>query len=199
MPFSVNFFDNQFRRQLREGERGLNPFERLALQFAQGETLDYGCGLGNFATAAAQRGCKVLALDASTAAIAHLRELARSKALSVDAREADLTCYRPTGSFETVVSIGLLMFFDCATARAQLDYLQSCVRPAGVLVVNVLTEGTTYLDMFDPSSHCLFGRNELLEHLAGWEVLSNEHQDFPAPGGSVKSFATLIARKPGAG
>ena len=60
---SVTFFDTQFRRQLQQGEMNLNPFERKALAYARGRTLDYGCGLGNFALAAAERGCNVLALD----------------------------------------------------------------------------------------------------------------------------------------
>jgi len=197
MASSVSFFDTQFRRQLRDGELSLYPFERKALEFAHGKTLDYGCGLGNFALAAAQRGCSVLALDASPAAIEHLRELAQRQLLPVDAREADLSCYTPDGEYDTVVCIGLLMFFDCPTAQAQLAHLQACVRAGGVMVVNVLVEGTTYLDMFDPSAHCLFGRNELSERFAAWEILDHAHEEFPAPNASLKSFVTLIARKPG--
>jgi tellurite methyltransferase len=198
LGLSATFFDQQFRRQLHDHAFALNPFEQQALEFARGDTLDYGCGMGNFAIAAARRSCSVLALDASPTAIAHLRELARSQSLSVDAREADLSQHRPTGAYDTVVCIGLLMFFDCETARAQLRRLQSCVRPHGVLVVNVLVQGTTYMEMFDPSSHCLFPSSELLESLAGWEILRSEHQDFPAPADTVKSFITVVARKPAA-
>ena len=50
------------------------------------------------------------------------------------------------------------------------------------------------MDMFDPEAHCLFGRDELGEAFAGWEVLLSRREDFPAPGGTLKCFHTLIAR-----
>src|SRR5512138_2470503 len=74
--------------------------------------------------------------------------------------------------------------------------MQAHLRPGGVAVVNVLTKGTTYLDMFDPSSHCLFSREEMHTRFAGWEILHFEQQDFPAPRDQVKSFVTVVARKP---
>jgi tellurite methyltransferase len=193
---SVAFFDEQFQRQLHDHELALNPFEQKALAVARGKTLDYGCGLGNFALAAARQGCSVLALDASPTAIAHLRDAAREQALAVEAREADLSRYTPEGDYDTVVCIGLLMFFDCDTARVQLGHLQRCIRPGGVVVVNVLVEGTTYMDMFDPAGHCLFRRDELAGRFAGWEILEQARQDFPAPAATLKSFVTLLARKP---
>jgi tellurite methyltransferase len=64
--------------------------------------------------------------------------------------------------------------------------------------VNVLVEGTTYLDMFDNQSHCLFSRTEMETRFAGWSILLSEFSDFEAPGGKNKAFATVIARKPGA-
>ena len=51
---SVQFFDQQFRRQVAAGEHELNPFEIAALPYLRGEVLDYGCGLGNLAIG----GCK---------------------------------------------------------------------------------------------------------------------------------------------
>src|SRR5574341_1763900 len=69
---SVEFFDRQFERQVREAAYALNPFERAILPYLHGEVLDLGCGLGNLALAAAQAGCKVTALDASPSGIADL-------------------------------------------------------------------------------------------------------------------------------
>ena len=66
---SVSFFDQQFQRQVRESDLALNPFEQQALPHLQGVVLDYGCGLGNLALAAARRGCNVVALDGSYNAI----------------------------------------------------------------------------------------------------------------------------------
>jgi tellurite methyltransferase len=148
------------------------------------------------AITAAKRGCSVVALDASSTAIAHIRAIAATNHLSIQAMEADLRTFELSEDFDTVISIGLLMFLDCATATRQLGNLQAHVRPGGTALVNVLIEGTTYLDMFDPNCYCLFSRNELLQRFTGWEVLHHEYRDFEAPNATIKSFSTLIARKP---
>ena len=88
------------------------------------------------------------------------------------------------------------MFFDCPTAFRALSNMQARVREGGVAVVNVLVEGTTYLEMFDAKSHCLFSRSELESRFSGWNILHSEFSDFEAPGATNKAFATLIARKP---
>ena len=193
---SIAFFDAQFQRQVREGELELNPFEQLALHHLQGRVLDYGCGLGNLSLAAARLGCEVVAFDASPTAIDHLRRAAAAEALPIRADVADLRGHAVREEFDAVACIGLLMFFDCAAASAQLRMLQERVRPGGVAAFNLLVDGTTYLEMFDGSGHCLFARGELARRFAGWDVLHDEHQVFPAPAGTVKCFDTVVARKP---
>jgi tellurite methyltransferase len=193
---SIEFFDEQFRRQVAAGEYALNPFESAALPYLHGAVLDYGCGLGNLAVAAARRGCDVLALDASETAIAHLRELAAREGLPLRAAVADLRSFKLTEGFDAVVCIGLLMFFDCPSALAQLSQLQAHVRPGGVAIVNVLVEGTTFMDMFSAEAHCLFRPDQLREPFAAWQLISCEQQEFPAPGGTRKVFVTVIARRP---
>jgi len=109
---------------------------------------------------------------------------------------ADLRTYDINEDFDVVVAIGLLMFFGPTTARRQLAQLQGHIRPGGNTVINVLTEATTFLDMFDPAEHYLFEPDELQDAFAGWEILSQSFDDFPAPRNTQKCFATLIARKP---
>lgn len=199
MSHSIHFFETQFRRQVAEGELQLNPFETLALPFLRGRVLDYGCGLGNLAVAAARAGCEVLALDAAPTAIHHLNQRALLEGLTITAGEADLRDHVVEGEFDAVVAIGLLMFFDCATAQRQLRQLQACVKPGGVAIINVLVEGTTFLGMFDPAGHCLFRPAALREHFAGWTILEERGDRFPAPGDTLKVFVTLVARKPAPG
>lgn len=193
---SIAFFDGQFRRQPRDAALKLNPFEELALPYLSGEVLDLGCGLGNLAFAAAKRGCKVTALDASPAAVEHIRSRAATEGVPVSASLADLRDYTITGEYDCIVSIGLLMFFDCPTAFKVLSELQSHVRPGGIAVINVLVEGTTYLEMFDPSGHCLFAPSEMQSRFAGWHIEHSEFGDFEAPQRTLKRFSTIVARKP---
>jgi len=83
------------------------------------------------------------------------------------------------------------------TALKTLSSLQSHVREGGIAVVNVLIEGTTYLDMFDADHHCLFSQTEMGPRFVGWEVLDLEFSDVEAPHARNKAFATSRARKPG--
>jgi len=88
------------------------------------------------------------------------------------------------------------MFFECVVAHRQLAQLQERVIPGGIAAINVLINGTTFLDMSDPAAYCLFGHGELRASFAGWEILSESFDDCPAQGGKAKSFATVVARKP---
>lgn len=194
---SIQFFEAQFQRQDQALATALNPFERDVLPHLQGRVLDFGCGMGALSVALAERGCSVCALDASPTAILHLQALAAQRALPIEAREADLRTHEIGEQFDAIASIGLLMFFDRPTALRQLQAMQTHLRPGGVAAINVLIEGTTYMDMFDPSGHCLFTRDELSGQFSGWQVLHDRAQDFPAPGGTLKRFSTLVARKPG--
>ncbi len=193
---SIQFFEQQFQRQADGMETTLNPFEEIALPWLRGRVLDYGCGMGNLARAAARRGCEVLALDASPTAIRHLRQAATTERLPLRALEADLRDHRLEEDYDSVVCIGLLMFLPCEQALQQLAQLQQRLRPGGVAIINVLIVGTTYRDMFDPDGHCLLQADELRHCFAGWTIKDEVLQDFPAPGNTVKSFMTLVARKP---
>jgi tellurite methyltransferase len=190
---SIAFFDEQFRRQ---PTLALNPFEKLALPYLNGDVLDFGCGLGNLAFAAAKSGCKVTALDASPTAVEHIQSRAAAEGVAVSASLADLRDYAITGEYDCIICIGLLMFFDCPTAFKVLSQLQAHVRPGGIAVINVLVEGTTYLEMFEPSAYCLFAPSEMQRRFAGWIVECSEFSYFEAPQRTHKHFSTIIARKP---
>ena len=150
---SIQFFDKQFQQQARNGDCVLNPFELTAVPHLFGRVLDYGCGMGNLAFASAERGCSVLALDASPAAIDHIQKRAAAESRMVQGKVADLRDYDLDEDFDSVVCIGLLMFFDRPTALRALSNLQDHVREGGIAVVNVLIEGTTYLDMLDTEGY----------------------------------------------
>lgn len=191
----MEFFERQFQRQARAGEFALNPFEELAMGHLRGDVLELGCGLGNLALAAARRGHTVLALDSSPTAIERLSSAAQAEGLPLQAQRADLSAGDLPGEHDTIVAIGLLMFFPRARALELLRALQVRVRPGGVAIVNVLLEGTTWLEPFEPGRRHLFAEGELERHFAGWTHLATVRHEFPAPGGALKRFATLVARK----
>jgi tellurite methyltransferase len=191
---SVAFFEGQFQWQVRDQEYALNPFEILALEYVRGSVLDLGCGLGNFSLEAGRRGHPVLAVDASPTAVARLNKDAEREGLPVRGIQADIENWTIDESYDTIVVIGLLMFFRHETALKLLTATQEHVKPGGRAIVNVLIEGTTYLGMFDPDNYCLFRRNELEERFDGWTILESRYQSFPAPEGTRKDFSTLIER-----
>lgn len=193
---SVEFFRHQFEQQIETTDYRLNPFEEWTLPYLAGSVLELGCGLGNLSLAAARQGLDVTALDACPNAVADLRRRAQAETLALRVEEADLAEWRATESYDTVVSIGLLMFFTCDDARRILAEIRSAVRPGGVAAVNVLVEGTTYMQMFDPLEHCLFPPDELRATFSDWTLLLDRIDDFPAAQGMVKRFATVIARRP---
>lgn len=195
-PRAVEYFGAQFERQIAAHDYQLNPFEERALPYLSGNVLDLGCGLGNLALAAAARGAHVTAYDACELAVEDLAERAIASGLDVWVRAVDLKGWHPEETYDAVNCIGLLMFFGREDALAGLAAVGDAVRPGGVAVVNAMIEGTTFLAMFDPEAYYLFAPDEVAAPFAGWEVLHDSVEEFPAPGDKVKRFRTLIARRP---
>lgn len=192
---SVEFFEQQFREQVAKSDFALNPFEEAVLPHLSGGVLDLGCGLGNLAIAAARKGCAVSALDGSRTAVDRVNDAANRLGLPLAAYQVDLSTYAIDGDYDSIVSIGLLMFLPKARAHVLLADIVRHVKPGGVAAINVLTEGTTFIGALEPGSHYLFGENELAEAFKGWEILLSRHDEFPAPENTVKKFHTVAARR----
>jgi tellurite methyltransferase len=196
---SIEFFEAQFAKQIREQEYALNPFETLSLDYLKEVVLDLGSGLGNLSLEAGRRGHHVVAVDASPAAVARINADAQRDGLPVRAILADVERWTINQSYDTIVAIGLLMFFRRERALELLRTIQVHVNAGGRAIVNVLIEGTTYMGMFDLNNYYLFERDELEQRFAGWNILVSQRDTFPAPGETRKEFSTVIAEKPSQG
>ncbi|OGA01929.1 MAG: hypothetical protein A3H35_10285 [Betaproteobacteria bacterium RIFCSPLOWO2_02_FULL_62_17] len=192
---SVTFFDTQFQKQFASSDFALNPFEKAALPFVRGQVLDLGCGMGNLSIEAARRGADVLAVDASGTAIKRIQECASAENLAIEAVLADIGTYKITGQYDTIIAIGLLMFFKREPALALLAEIQEHVAAHGRAIINVLIEGTSFMGMFEPGNYFLFGQGDLEDRFKGWNVLRSIREGFDAPGNTRKEFLTLIAQK----
>ena len=90
MNRTLDFFSQQFEKQIATKDYHLNSFEQLALAYVRGRVLDLGGGLGNFSLAAARAGHKVTAIDACENAVADLQSRADAENLCVHALQSDL-------------------------------------------------------------------------------------------------------------
>ena len=160
MRDAVRFFYNQFQHLPAQQVPGLNPFEQRSVPYLKGRVLDYGCGMGNLSVMAVRQGHSVLAMDASPAAIGHWRQRAQveNPPLQCLLAQAQDTIFE--GCYDTVLAIGLFMFMDCQLAYQQVEKMKTLTCLNGVMVCNVLIEGTSYLDMFGRADVCLRARRQ---------------------------------------
>ena len=114
----------------------------------------------------------------------------------VNAVREDIEHWRFDQAYDTIIAIGLLMFFRRKTALRLVSEIKENIKPGGIAIVNTLIEGTTFMGMFDTDNYYLFAKGELKQRFSGWTIMESADQSFPAPEGTVKVFSTVVAAKP---
>jgi tellurite methyltransferase len=126
----------------------------VAERLPAGRALDLACGAGRHAIYLAQLGWRITAVDAAPAAIRRLRE----KALSVDARIADLEA----GEFAIEPDAYDLICDFFYLQRGLFPAIRSGVRPGGTFV------GAIHLA--DGKRRFAVNPGELRDEFAGWKI-----------------------------
>ena len=164
------------------------------------EVLDLGCGDGRNALVFAAAGFHVRALDKSRAGIERLRSRALRRGLAIVSEIRDLTDYSPDGSFDLVITHGVLHLLEPGPCERLLGDVRAATRRGGWNVHVVFTDRLPQPDDLAAFVHRPFREGELRERYVGWEIelfrsytLEDEH-----PGGIRHRHAInkIVARKP---
>src|SRR5436190_9421903 len=101
------------------------------------KVLDLGCGFGGFALYAAEKhGCEVVGVTVSTEQQKFGSAIAKKKGLPVELRLQDYRDVR--GTFDAVVSIGMLEHVGWKNHRSMMEVVHRCLRPEGIAVLHTI-------------------------------------------------------------
>lgn len=118
-------------------------WEKLELRPGQ-RLLDLTCGPGFYAIELARRGCHVVGVDFSPAAIAYARDLAKVEGVADQCRFLEQDVRQMTlgeGDFDAALFLyGQLAVFTKAEANALLTMIAGLLRPGGRLAVELLNQ-----------------------------------------------------------
>lgn len=116
-PDDEHWWDDSYRQDLAAPWDIGRPQPALVALAEQGlfvgRLLDAGCGTGEHALLAAEKGADALGIDLSETAISRARDKARSRGLNAEFEAGDiLELSLPDAGFETVIDCGLFHVFD---------------------------------------------------------------------------------------
>ncbi|MGH9843164.1 MAG: methyltransferase domain-containing protein [Blastocatellia bacterium] len=177
----------------RSGEHTNDAPHPLVVEYAAkltpGRTLDLACGAGRHALLLAEHAWQVTAVDSSQVAIKILRERARGRGLSVDARIADLErgefVIEPDG-YDLIVVTHYLQ-------RDLFPAIRAGVRPGGLaLVVIAMVDDDPDVKPMNPAF--LLRPGELRAQFDGWSL---PHDVEGKAGQGKRAMAEIVARKSG--
>lgn len=99
----------------------------ICLHRRAGRALDLGCGAGTDSVFLARQGWEVTALDFMPKALEYTQQRAREAGVTLTAVEADITDWKPPGTYDLVLDHGLLHNMDPARHAAYRETLLSAL------------------------------------------------------------------------
>ncbi len=152
--------------------------------------LDFACGRGRHALAAALCGASVTAVDRDTAALEFLRTRAAELGADVTVVAADLEGPWPAiGDFECVLVFNYL-------DRGRFADLQRLVAPGGILVMETFLQGQRRLGWGPSDDAHLLAPGELAQLVRPFDILHGREVLEPVGGDRWRSVAGIVARRP---
>ncbi len=162
-----------------------------------GRVLDIGCENGRNSLYLAERGWQVTALDIDQAALANLAAVAKSKKLSIDIQNRDITKYQPAGQFEAIICLMTLHFLSADDVPKVITAIQDWTTPGGLNIISAFTSDNPI-----NTRPFLFAPQSLVEAYARWNVERYKEglTNWIVPQGKTKPeqymAARLVARRP---
>ncbi len=143
-PWFEVFFDDDYLRTVQRPvpaavERQCTFIEEQ-LGLAKGaRILDVGCGLGLQAVELAKRGYQVTALDLSESMLRRAKSEALVAGVTVNFVHGDMRQLHLEGRFDAVLCWGTTFgYFDDDVNRKTMEALHACLKPMGVLLMEVV-------------------------------------------------------------
>ncbi|MBI4276597.1 methyltransferase domain-containing protein [Candidatus Uhrbacteria bacterium] len=138
-------WETQYSHRRNVWEQKPHTYSVLASKrVRRGCILDIGCGEGYDCLYFAAKGYEVTGVDISRTVIKRLRAEAKRQRLHVRGRVADITTAKPRGTYDIVVSYGVLHFLG-ARFPAWMKELKARTKPGGIHALYVFgNEGDFY-------------------------------------------------------
>ena len=160
------------------------------------QVLDIGVGQGRHALPLARRGCRVLGLDTSQAAVDQVEAAARAEGLDCRAILADVFAWEPDEPLDGVLCFGFFQMLPPQRVSALAERLKRWVKPGGTLWVTAWHTGDpraeapgdrwervgprAWRDPAEGRDLFYFHPEELLDLFPGWQVL-HHHEGLGPP------------------
>jgi ubiquinone/menaquinone biosynthesis C-methylase UbiE len=110
--------------------------------------LDAGCGTGNYSIKLTYKGCKVTAIDLSSAMLDVARQKNTQLHLDIDYQEMDMTCLKfADNSFDAVFSMTAWEFIE--DSRQSFKELMRVLKPGGCLLIGLINSDSAWGDMYN--------------------------------------------------